>query len=80
MRTVATVIARILAAALELIGAKVDVILPDGTHLYRCTGHRHGITDHCDSGTRLDGQPKLPARCKWCPAPCGYTEDNGGAV
>jgi hypothetical protein len=74
---VATAVARVLLAVLERIGGRVDVILPNGEHRYRCTGHRHGIAEHCTSDTRLDGAPKLPAKCKWCPAPCGY---NGGTT
>lgn len=64
---------RRLLAALADLGVKVDAVLPDGTHLYWCTAHRcTGSPVHCESATRLDGDPKIPACCKWCQAPCQH--------
>lgn len=57
-------------AELTKLGVRWDVVLPDGTHLYRCTGHRHGYGDHCSSTRNVHGEPKEPARCKWCEAHC----------
>lgn len=51
-------------------GVKWDVVLPDGTHLYWCTGHRHGYGDHCGSTKNVHGEPKEPGQCKWCEATC----------
>lgn len=64
-----------LLAELAACGVAWDVVLPDGTHRYRCTGGRHGVDGHCGSSVRLDGGPKEPMRCKWCEARC---EIHGG--
>jgi len=63
--------------------AKVDVILPDGTHRYWSTWCRHGDVpgnhEQCGSGTivrtTVDGGrqvvvTKSRATCKTCDAPC----------
>lgn len=55
---------------LAVLGVKVDAILPDGTHLYWCTSHRHGNPDHCASNINIHGGVKEPGRCKSCPAVC----------
>lgn len=65
---------------LTKLGVKWDVIMPDGTHLYRCTGHRHGYGDHCSSTLNVHGEPKEPSQCKWCEAQCpmgGVCQDCG---
>lgn len=59
--------------------AKVDVILPDGTHRYWSTHCRHGHHDLC-SATAIEGRqagervrlPRKPAQCKdpGCQALC----------
>ena len=55
---------------LTALGVRWDVVLPDGTHLYACTGGRHDVDGHCGSTTRLDGGAKTPLTCKWCEARC----------
>jgi hypothetical protein len=70
-----------LAAAGRLLaeGAKVDVMLPDGTHTYWSTHCRHGNHQLCESNaitglTVVSERPvaigKVPARCKSCASPC----------
>lgn len=49
---------------------KLDVVLDPGSHQYWSTACRHDHHDYCAGGTRLDGKLKLPARCKFCDAPC----------
>ena len=63
----------------EYLGAKVDVILPDGTHTYWSTHCRHGAHGAC-SATLMQGEGKQsgfpvqirrkPAQCKTCASPC----------
>lgn len=65
--------------------AKVDVILPDGTHRYWSTHCRHGNHSDCaateiaGTTTRFAGSSghwpgtrmeRKPAQCKTCAAPC----------
>jgi hypothetical protein len=55
-------------------GAKVDVILPDGTHRYWSTHCRHEDHEAC-AENRLYGEfgafiARKPAQCKHCSAPC----------
>jgi hypothetical protein len=50
--------------------AKVDVILPDGTHRYWSTHCRHGRHDACSATELAPGMPRKPAQCKTCQAPC----------
>lgn len=57
-------------AELSKLGVRWDAILPNGVHLYWCTGHRHGYGDHCQSLKNTIGELKEPAQCKWCPALC----------
>jgi hypothetical protein len=39
-------------------------------HDYLSTACLHGEHGYCSAGTRPDGRPKFPARCKWCNARC----------
>ena len=39
-------------------------------HAYLSTACYHGQHEHCSSEVRDDGGSKIPARCKFCPAPC----------
>jgi hypothetical protein len=39
-------------------------------HLYLSTACMHAIHEHCQATQNLEGEPKLPATCKWCAAPC----------
>lgn len=50
--------------------AKLDVILPDGTHRYWSTHCRHGNHDACSATELAPGVPRRPAQCKGCGAPC----------
>lgn len=50
--------------------AKVDVILPNGLHLYWSTHCRHGNHDACRATELAPGVPRCPAQCKGCAAPC----------
>jgi hypothetical protein len=62
------------------IEAKVDALLPDGTHRYWSTHCRHDNHDACSATEMLgldvldDGfRPRIarqPAQCKTCGAPC----------
>lgn len=63
----------------ELWGAKVDAILPDGTHRYWSTHCRHGHHGLCSAkrivGAKEDGSgqaaiERKPAQCKTCAAQC----------
>lgn len=68
---------------LEQLGAKVDVILPDGTHRYWSTHCRHDNHDACSAPSvpltlLFEGRPlaeplalpRKPAECKGCGSPC----------
>lgn len=55
------VITRVLAAVAEQHLA--------GPHVYLSTGCRHGNHGYCQSHTGAAGR-KIPARCKFCSAPC----------
>lgn len=48
-------------------GPNVSRMVP---HVYLSTACLHGIHSHCHAITNLQGEPKLPATCKWCTAPC----------
>lgn len=48
----------------------VDVLLPDGTHLYWSTHCRHGNHAACSATELAPGLPRQPAQCKTCGAPC----------
>jgi len=39
-------------------------------HVYLSTACLHGIHEHCQCKTNLEGEPKVPGTCKWCGAPC----------
>lgn len=49
---------------------KVDLILPDGTHIYWSTHCRHGNCEACSATELAPGVPRRPAQCKTCAAPC----------
>ena len=59
-----------LAAALAIVERDQAKLLP---HDYLSTACLHGRHDYCSGDRRLDGQPKIPARCKWCSAACRCT-------
>jgi hypothetical protein len=50
--------------------AAVDVVLPDGSHLYWSTHCRHGRHDACAATELAPGVPRQPSQCKTCAAPC----------
>lgn len=52
-------------------GARPADVAPPVVHDYLSTACLHGRHDHCAGPLALDGSAKAPARCKWCPAPCG---------
>lgn len=39
-------------------------------HIYFSTSCWHEEHDYCNSATRDEGVPKVPARCKFCEAKC----------
>lgn len=39
-------------------------------HTYLSTACLHDNHDHCRARENLQGEPKIPATCKWCGAPC----------
>lgn len=43
---------------------------PRMSHVYLSTACLHGIHEHCQAKTNVEGEPKIPATCKWCSAPC----------
>lgn len=47
----------------------IDVVHPDGQHVYYSTHCRHDNHAACDA-TELNGAPRRPAECKTCGAPC----------
>lgn len=58
-------------------GARIDVVLPDGTHRYWSTHCRHaGLPfddpghDACRATELAPGVPRQPAQCKGCGSPC----------
>jgi hypothetical protein len=65
---------RLLARAVDALGgtqgAVVDVVLPDGSHLYWSTHCRHGRHDACAATELAPGVPRQPSQCKTCAAPC----------
>jgi hypothetical protein len=52
------------------IDAKVDAVLPDGTHRYWSTHCRHDDHDACRATELAPGIPRRPAQCKGCGSPC----------
>lgn len=49
-------------------------------HLYLSTACLHALEPgrahlhrYCSSLINEEGRPKIPGRCKWCPATCGCT-------
>lgn len=73
-----------LARRAEVHGAKIDALLPDGTHRYWSTHCRHGNHEAC-SADFIEGESafvgdvrrvlvkRRPACCKTCGAPCVCT-------
>ncbi len=55
----------------------VDIVLPDGTHIYWSTHCRHGRHDDCAAEEIAPGVPRRPAQCKTCAAPCVCPCDHG---
>ncbi len=55
------------AADSSIWGRLVD---PVQGHVYLSTGCLHGHHDHCNSSVNIEGGPKEPGVCKWCPARC----------
>lgn len=63
-------------------GARIDVVLPDGTHRYWSTHCRHAPLprsepkgspdghDACTAAELAPDVPRRPAQCKTCAAPC----------
>jgi hypothetical protein len=58
-------------------GARCDVLLPDGTHMYWSTHCRHAGPDltapghaACAAAELAPGVPRRPAQCKTCGAAC----------
>lgn len=53
---------------------KVDMILPDGTHLYWSTHCRHATDEEghnkCQATEFAPGVERKPSQCKTCAAPC----------
>lgn len=41
-----------------------------GEHYYLSTSCFHDVHQHCRSAINIDGDPKTPGTCKWCPAVC----------
>lgn len=39
-------------------------------HVYLSTACLHDLHEQCQSAKRIDGGPKVPGKCKFCPAPC----------
>jgi hypothetical protein len=72
-----TAAARRLVGELEALGALVDVVLPDGVHLYWSTHCRHGKHHPCDATVLNDG-PRRPAQCKECAAACRCPHHSAG--
>lgn len=72
----------IAAGRIAPLDAKVDVILPDGSHRYWSTWCRHGLHGPCGASNHIkswnaDGSPRElyntprePAQCKTCTSPC----------
>ncbi len=56
----------IFPASMPLLYEKPQYV--QGEHYYLSTGCFHGVHAHCQSGVNVEGEPKAPATCKFCPA------------
>jgi len=50
--------------------ARELIMMEDGEHIYLSTSCLHDEHRHCRSAVNVEGGPKEPGTCKFCPARC----------